>query len=85
MPFGRFTILTLIGSIPWVLALAIAGHAVGGDWTSVRKGFEYVDYVVLVLIVVGIVYAVLRRRREPSPKAEASDPSSASSTATDIS
>ena len=35
----------LIGCVPWVLGLALAGQAVGGDWTSVRKGFEYVDYV----------------------------------------
>jgi membrane protein DedA with SNARE-associated domain len=63
MPFWRFSLLTLIGSIPWVLGLAIAGHAVGGDWTSVRKGFEYVDYVLLALIVLGIGYLIVRRRR----------------------
>ncbi len=65
MPFARFTVLTLIGSVPWVLALAFAGHALGGDWTSVRKGFEYVDYAVLALIVIGIAYAIVRRRRGP--------------------
>jgi membrane protein DedA with SNARE-associated domain len=63
MPFARFTLLTLIGSVPWVVALAFAGHALGGDWTSVRKGFEYVDYAILALIVIGIVYAIVRRRR----------------------
>ncbi|HTA35467.1 MAG TPA: DedA family protein [Solirubrobacteraceae bacterium] len=63
MPIVRFTVLTLIGSLPWVLGLAIAGHAVGNDWTSVRKGFEYVDYAVLALIVIGIGYLVVRRRR----------------------
>ena len=42
---------------PGCSALAFAGHALGGDWTSVRKGFEYVDYVILALIVLGIVYA----------------------------
>jgi membrane protein DedA with SNARE-associated domain len=62
MPITRFTVLTTIGSIPWVLALAIAGHAVGGNWTSVRKGFEYVDYVILVLALAGVVYAIVRRR-----------------------
>jgi membrane protein DedA with SNARE-associated domain len=67
MPVPRFTVLTLIGSIPWVVGLAIAGHAVGGDWTSVRKGFEYVDYVVLALIVIGIVYLVVRRRGRRAP------------------
>jgi membrane protein DedA with SNARE-associated domain len=63
MPLGRFTVLTLIGSTPWVVALAFAGHALGGDWTSVRKGFEYVDYVILVLAVIGVAYAIVRRRR----------------------
>ncbi len=62
MPVGRFTVLTTIGSIPWVLALALAGHALGGDWTSVRKGFEYVDYAILALVLGGGVYWIARRR-----------------------
>jgi membrane protein DedA with SNARE-associated domain len=72
MPLGRFTVLSLIGTIPWVLALAFAGHALGGDWTSVRKGFEYVDYVIVALLVIGIVYAILRRRRR-GPADEGTD------------
>jgi membrane protein DedA with SNARE-associated domain len=63
MPLGRFTVFSLIGAVPWVLGLALAGHALGGNWTSVRKGFEYVDYVVVALVVVGIAYAIVRRRR----------------------
>ena len=63
MPLGRFTVFSLIGTFPWVLGLALAGHALGGDWTSVRKGFEFVDYVVVALVVAGIVYALARRRR----------------------
>jgi membrane protein DedA with SNARE-associated domain len=71
MPLGRFTVYSLIGTIPWVLALALAGHALGSDWTSVRKGFEYVDYAILALVVAGIVYAVMRRRaRGSSPIGE---------------
>jgi membrane protein DedA with SNARE-associated domain len=72
MPLGRFTLFSLLGSLPWVIGLAIAGHALGGDWTSVRKGFEYVDYVVLALLVAGIVYALVRRRRaRRNPAADA--------------
>jgi uncharacterized membrane protein YdjX (TVP38/TMEM64 family) len=62
MPFWRFTVLSFLGSIPWVVALAFAGHALGGDWTSVRKYFQYVDYLVLLLIAGGIAYAIVRRR-----------------------
>jgi len=63
MPLVRFTVFSLIGAVPWVLGLALAGEALGSDWTSVRKGFEYVDYAILALIVVGVVYAIVRRRR----------------------
>ena len=70
MPFGRFTVFSLIGTVPWVVGLAIAGHAVGGDWKSVRKGFEYVDYVIVAAVVIGAVYWVARRRRERREPAE---------------
>jgi membrane protein DedA with SNARE-associated domain len=75
MPLGRFTLFSLIGTIPWVLALAFAGHALGSDWTSVRKGFEYLDYAIVLLIVAGIAYAIVRRRsRPPAPVADESEP-----------
>ncbi len=63
MPFARFTLLTLAGCVPWVLGLALAGEAVGSNWKDVRKGFEYVDYAVVALVVVGAVYWVARLRR----------------------
>jgi membrane protein DedA with SNARE-associated domain len=71
MPFARFTALTLAGVVPWVLGLALAGEAVGSEWTNVRKGFDYVDYAVVALVVVGIVYAVVRRRRSRRPATDA--------------
>jgi len=64
MPLGRFTLFSLIGAIPWVVALALAGHALGSDWTSVRRGFEYVDYAIVVLAVLALAYAIVRRRRD---------------------
>ena len=75
MPFGRFTLYTLAGCIPWVLGLALAGEALGHEWENARKYFEYVDYAVVVLVVAAIVYAVVRRRRgrsdsgDPAPDA----------------
>jgi membrane protein DedA with SNARE-associated domain len=63
MPLGRFTVFSLIGAVPWVLGLALAGHALGGDWKSARKGFEYVDYAIVALVVISVVYLVVRRRR----------------------
>ncbi len=63
MPFGRFTLYTLLGCIPWVLALALAGEALGSNWTDARKYFEYVDYAVVAAVVIGAIAFVARRRR----------------------
>jgi membrane protein DedA with SNARE-associated domain len=63
MPFGRFTLYTVAGCLPWVLGLALAGQAVGSEWMSVRKYFDYVDYAVVAVVAVAVVYALIRRRR----------------------
>jgi membrane protein DedA with SNARE-associated domain len=66
MPFWRFTTLTLLGCIPWVFMLAFVGKQAADRWTSWRDSLHYVDYAVAALIVVGIVYLVVRRRRRPA-------------------
>jgi membrane protein DedA with SNARE-associated domain len=63
MPFWRFTAFTLLGSIPWVLALALIGRSVGDNWEHWRHNLGYLDYVVLLAIVAGIVYWIVKRRR----------------------
>ncbi len=70
MPFWRFTVLSLIGSLPWVLSLALAGEALGGDWTSARKYFEYVDYAILAAVVIGVIYLIVQRRRRTHSTAD---------------
>ena len=66
MPFWRFTTLTLLGCIPWVFMLAFVGKQAADRWTSWRDSLHYVDYAVAALIVIGIVYLVVRRRRRPA-------------------
>jgi membrane protein DedA with SNARE-associated domain len=60
VPLGRFTVLTIIGCIPWVLALALLGEAVKNNWRSWEHGIGYVSYVVVVLVVVGVVVLFVR-------------------------
>jgi membrane protein DedA with SNARE-associated domain len=68
MPFWRFTLFTVAGSIPWVLALALVGEAVGDNWEDWRHKLGYLDYVVLAAILAAVVYLIVRRRRRsPAP------------------
>jgi membrane protein DedA with SNARE-associated domain len=71
MAFWRFTVLTAIGSIPWCLGLAYLGQQTRKDWTTWRDRLHYFDYVVLVLIVVGVVYLAVRRRRDSGSDSDA--------------
>jgi membrane protein DedA with SNARE-associated domain len=64
MPFWRFSALTLAGCVPWVLLLTVLGQQAGDRWKTWRHSLEYVDYAVAALIVVGIVYLIVRRRRD---------------------
>jgi membrane protein DedA with SNARE-associated domain len=69
MPFWRFSAYTLLGSIPWVLMLAIVGEKVGDNWEDWRHKLGYLDYVVLAAIVGGIAYWLIKRRRGRGPDA----------------
>jgi membrane protein DedA with SNARE-associated domain len=76
MPFWRFTVLSTLGIIPWVIAWAIVGKQVGGDWKSLQDKLHYADYAIVAGILVAIVYLALRRRRGGTgrPAAESNAP-----------
>ncbi len=75
MPFWRFTLLTLAGCIPWVLALGFIGQQVGENWTQWRDSLHYVDYAVAALIVVAIIWLVIRSRSRRGKDEAAADAS----------
>jgi membrane protein DedA with SNARE-associated domain len=66
MPFWRFSVLTVIGCVPWVLMLTLIGRAAGDNWEKWKNNLHYVDYAVAFLIVVGFVYLVVKWRRAKS-------------------
>ena len=63
MPFWRFTLFTVLGCIPWIFMLTFIGMQVGENWESWKDSLHYVDYAVLAMIVLGLAYLLVRRRR----------------------
>jgi membrane protein DedA with SNARE-associated domain len=70
MPFWRFTWLTVLGSLPWVLCFALIGEAVGANWQQWRNHLQVLDYLVVAAAVGVIVYAIVKRRRGGGPGGE---------------
>jgi membrane protein DedA with SNARE-associated domain len=62
MPFWRFTWLTALGSLPWVVGFALIGRAVGDNWEQWRHHLQVLDYLVVAAIVALIVYWLVKRR-----------------------
>lgn len=67
MPFWRFSVLTLLGCIPWVLMLTLIGKAAGDNWEQWKDSLHYFDYFVAACILGGLVYLVIRSRRSGPP------------------
>ena len=66
MPLGRYTVLTFIGSTAWCIGFAGAGYAAGTRWETFHEKFHYVDYAVAALVIAGVAYLLIRRRRSSS-------------------
>jgi membrane protein DedA with SNARE-associated domain len=63
VPLPRFVPLAVIGIATFCAALGGIGWAVGASWHAARHDLKYVDYAVVVGIVLLVAYVVLRRRR----------------------
>jgi len=61
MDVKRFSVYTVLGSLPFCFALAYVGVALGPHWEDIRGLFRYVDIAVVVGLVVLIGYLIYRR------------------------
>jgi membrane protein DedA with SNARE-associated domain len=63
MPFWRFSLLTVLGCLPWVFMLTLIGREAGDNWEQWKDNLHYVDYAVAAAIVGGVVWLIVRNRR----------------------
>jgi membrane protein DedA with SNARE-associated domain len=69
VPFWSFTISAFIGSYIWSYFLGWIGFKLGANWEDVRHYFRQVDWIIVLLLFVGLVWWVRRhwknRLKEP--------------------
>jgi membrane protein DedA with SNARE-associated domain len=67
MRFPLFITMSAIGSVIWITCWALVGKAVGNQWPQWKNHLDYVDYAVVVLVVAGLGWWLLQRRRRTRP------------------
>jgi membrane protein DedA with SNARE-associated domain len=64
MPFGKFTLYTFLGVIPWTFGLTWLGVVVGDNWEEVVHYFDLPTLIIaFVLLAVVATWFIRRRRR----------------------
>jgi membrane protein DedA with SNARE-associated domain len=65
MPLGRFSVLTVLGTLPWCIMLVAVGNVAGANWDTWHRRFGYLDYVVVAAFIATAAWLLLRQRRQP--------------------
>ena len=64
VPFWSFLFLSFLGSVIWSWLLGYLGMALGPEWQSLRERAHWLDYVIVALLVVGIVWWIRRHFKQ---------------------
>ena len=64
MPFGKFTIYTFLGCLPWCFALTWAGVVLGDNWETFLRYGTPISYAIAVVIAALIGWWFVRRLRQ---------------------
>jgi membrane protein DedA with SNARE-associated domain len=63
MPIGRFLLFSILGSIPWNLALVTAGWVLGENYEALYSAIRPFEILIYVVVVVAIAFILVRWAR----------------------
>ena len=63
MPLWRFVIFSILGAIPWTMALVWAGVLLGDHWRDVKDALRGLDVLIAILVAGGVVLFVWRHAK----------------------
>ena len=67
MPLLTYILLTLVGSALWAFSLAGIGWALGASYTNVDQAMTYVEYAIVLAIILTVTFPFVARLRRGSP------------------
>jgi membrane protein DedA with SNARE-associated domain len=56
MPIGRFLVFSTLGSLPWNLALIVAGFVVGENYEQIEAAIKPYEYVIYLVVLLAVAY-----------------------------
>jgi membrane protein DedA with SNARE-associated domain len=63
MDVKKFSLYTVLGSLPWCFALAYVGVLLGPHWSDLEALFRYLDVVVIAGMIGLVGYLIYHRKR----------------------
>jgi len=63
MPLWRFTLFSILGTVPWVMLLVWGGMQLGDHWLELKQSLKGLDYLVTAAIVAAVGIFVWRHVR----------------------
>jgi membrane protein DedA with SNARE-associated domain len=64
IPPLRFGVLSLIGTLVYVVVLSSIGYSLGSEWSKINHGLTTVGYVLVAVVVLALIAFVVFRLRE---------------------
>ena len=63
MPFGKFTLYTFLGCLPWTFALTWAGMLLGDNWETFLRYGEPISYAIAAICAGVVAWWLVKRYR----------------------
>jgi membrane protein DedA with SNARE-associated domain len=60
MSMGKFLLFSTLGSLPWNLALVVAGFVVGENYEQIAATLKPYEYVIYVVVIAGVAWFAWR-------------------------
>ena len=74
MDFGKFSLYTFLGNLPWTIGLTLTGYALGEHWRTLERYLQPIGIALGVLLLGTLGWWIAKRLRERRTEDEPAAP-----------